>query len=110
MYISPVLFLQGLEEATKSAEKVGINTTIILLIVLALISGFSIILIWLLKHISQKDKDLLRVIEERREDLMVMRDSIGHTADAVKEGSRELRIAFSDFSREMRDITRGLNK
>lgn len=110
MIPSFVFLIQGLEEATKSAEKVGVNTTIILLIVLALISGFSIILIWLLKHISQKDKDLLRVIEERREDLMLMRDTIGHTADAVKEGSRDLKNAFTDFAREMRDITRGLNK
>jgi uncharacterized protein HemX len=109
-----------LQDAVEATKKVGFETTAALILLIALITGFGFILRWLLKRSEAKDeevglarreareeaaqsrKELLTVLDQRQEDLTVIQASLGVTAEAVRDGAKDIRQAFSDLANEIR--------
>src|SRR6185369_6580927 len=81
---------QGLPDATQAVREVGLSTTLVLIIVIGVLTmaaaSGAFIFKWLLTQLGKKDEQLLRVIEDRRVDLTTMQQTLGVTADAVRDG------------------------
>lgn len=108
--------LLQLPEAVEATKKLGFETALALILTIAVLAFCGLLLRWLLKKfdeekserlkkddvIANKDIAIMKVISDRRDDLTIMQQSLGATAEAVKEGAREIRQAFSDLASEIR--------
>lgn len=101
------MLLIQLQDAVEATKQLGFVTAVALILLLALLTGFALVLRWLLKRSEAKDaeavlarqeareeaaqarKELLVVIDGRQQDAMLMQASLGVTAEAVREGARD---------------------
>lgn len=96
------LLAAQLPEATKAVQEIGLAPAVVLIIMLALLAAFTIIMKWMLKKIDEKDTQLLKEMEARREDFAKMERAMSLTAIAVEKGTENMKHAFDSLAQEVR--------
>jgi ABC-type Na+ efflux pump permease subunit len=99
-----MLYIQ-LPEAVDSARKIGLEATIILILLLALVSGFGLIVRWLIRRSDEKDKQLLIEIDKRGADVTKTESALQSINGALREnalGLSAVRSSLDELAREQR--------
>lgn len=107
------MIIHQLPEATESVRKIGLEPTVIIIIVLSMMSAFALIVRWLMKRNDEKDKALIKALDDRRDDLITATKtmssianssevSLRTMADSVKDASTSTKAAMDELAREIR--------
>lgn len=96
------MLIQGISEATDSVKSIGLNATLILILMAGIFALVSFIIKWAIKRIDKKDEIVLQLIEQRRQDLKEIEITLRASAEAYKDGAREMKLAFGDLANEIR--------
>ena len=97
-----MLYILQLPEAAEAARKIGLEQTVILILLIALVGGFSLILRWLIRRTDEKDKQLLAEIDKRSNDQARIEAALRQTADAVKESTANMKTGLEALAQEIR--------
>lgn len=81
-----------INDATEAVKQIGFNPTIILIIVLALVGGFTVITRWFMKHIEKKDEELTAVRSLQLEMMKQQTAATAEVAHNLRELNDELKV------------------